>query len=1447
MKKKLFIFIFMILTFFLSVSTIFAEEKEEEKTVQITKALEGQSLFDYLYESGIDFTKVTKVFFVDTTKTVDKYEVYLDISEEKNKSIMAGVSGEVLYIQSNGKLLLNENSSSFFSAVNQGEIIREIAGLENIDTSKVTNMDYMFNNLYLDELDLSSFNTSNVTSVYSMFSSLNTKKLILTNFDTTKVKDMSFMFSNLYITDNLDLSSFNTTNVENMSHMFSFAYIEKELNLSSFDTSNVSNMSNMFCNIDIKSLDLSSFNTSKVITMERMFGQLPEIKELNISNFDTSNVVNMEYMFYSSKAITNLDLKNLNTSNVTSMFAMFGDMKSLSTLDLSGIDTSNVTNMTGMFSGLEKITSLNLSSFDTSKVTDMTMMFSGMKSITQLDLSNFNTARVTSMIQMFMNCSSLQEIVLSNFDTSRVTNMSHMFYGDYSLKELDLSSFVITKRTSTDYMLSNTYLLELITYDGAGKVSLSNSLFNVNDGVEYSEIESLPKGTKLAIAYEIVLNQDNCEENCNQYHTAYYKEKYGELPVLTRTGYAFLGWFNNKGELITKDTICLGDTSLTAKWEKTSYVVSWKNDDGKLLETDENVEPGTIPTYNGKTPTKEKDAQYTYTFAGWDKEISSVTEDVTYTATYEKTLNEYTVTWIDGDGKTCLTAQFKYGETPDYEFITGKSSTPEYHYIFIGWDKEYTPVTSDQTYTALFREEKNTYVITWKNADGTILEKDEKVEYGTTPSYDGEIPTKDNDGDYKYTFAGWDKELAEVTENITYTAVYTSSELKTHLASAVEGQSIFEYLQKQGMDLSNIKYLEFIDTAKTDERYDVYLDISENKDGSIKAGIDGEILYIQSEGRIELYPNSSYLFANNDKIEKIEGLENIDTSNVINMRRMFADDLNLKELDLSTFDTSNVTNMDSMFCYDTNLYKLNISNFDTSKVTEMEFMFSTTSKLKNIDVSNFETSNATDMSFMFIYSGVENLDVSNFNTSNVTNMAGMFGSMESISTLDLSNFDTSNVTNMYAMFGTWEDNNSKLKSIDLSSFDTSNVTDMGRMFACLKNLESLDLSNFDTTKVTNMINMFDHLLSLDVLDLSSFNIYSNPNLTLYNDNYEIITPNYIGPNIKIEIYGTYYDRDYNAYSKLDSETPIRSSLKTVTKYKLYSFDEEIGELLVRAKEKITLPILEKAGYEFLGWYKSNELITSDIVNDNAEYFGSNDYIILNAKWEINEYTVTWKNEDGSILKTDTVEYGTIPKYSGNTPTKKEDSKYTYTFDKWDKELTEVKENITYTAVFKASPKSDTPTEPEEPDQRKEPDFTKVKGNFNSKEQLIRDIPSGLSVSDLYTTIINNSSIVIYNTKGSEMYSSMNTKNPNEIIKTGYFLTYIDATNKTVKVILSVGGDVNGDGEITPLDYVRIKNHIMETSIIKDKAQIAAADYNNDGQISPLDYVKVKNYIMNGGN
>ena len=212
-------------------------------------------------------------------------------------------------------------------------------------------------------------------------------------------------------------------------------------------------------------------------------------------------------------------------------------------------------------------------------------------------------------------------------------------------------------------------------------------------------------------------------------------------------------------------------------------------------------------------------------------------------------------------------------------------------------------------------------------------------------------------------------------------------------------------------------------------------------------------------------------------------LSALDTSEVTDMRYMFAGCSSLTSLDLSNFDTSKVTDMRYMFAGCSSLTSLDLSNFDTSEVTDMNSMFGGCSGLTNLDVSKFDTSQVTNMSDMF--EGCESLtslDVSKFNTSKVTNMSAMFYDCNSLTSLDLRNFDTSNVTDMSAMFNGYN----SLTNLDVSKFDTSNVTNMGTMFSGCRNLTSLDVSNFDTSKVTRMGSMFYNCSSLTSLDLSNF-------------------------------------------------------------------------------------------------------------------------------------------------------------------------------------------------------------------------------------------------------------------------------------------------------------------------------------------------------------------------
>ena len=228
--------------------------------------------------------------------------------------------------------------------------------------------------------------------------------------------------------------------------------------------------------------------------------------------------------------------------------------------------------------------------------------------------------------------------------------------------------------------------------------------------------------------------------------------------------------------------------------------------------------------------------------------------------------------------------------------------------------------------------------------------------------------------------------------------------------------------------------------------------------------------------------NLANFFSEMENLTKIDGLDNLNTSNVTDMSWMFYGCHSLTSLDLSKFNTSNVTSMWGMFqgCY--SLTNLDLSNFNTANVTNMYNMFSNCIALTSLDLSSFNTSNVTNMSFMFTQcKSLQNLDVSHFNTEKVTNMWCMFQHCDALTSLDVSNFDTFNVKEMSGMFFSCE----SLTTLNLSNFNTSNVIRMDDMFGYCRKLFTLDLSNFNTDNVTDISNMFRNCTSLRTIYVSN--------------------------------------------------------------------------------------------------------------------------------------------------------------------------------------------------------------------------------------------------------------------------------------------------------------------------------------------------------------------------
>ncbi len=109
------------------------------------------------------------------------------------------------------------------------------------------------------------------------------------------------------------------------------------------------------------------------------------------------------------------------------------------------------------------------------------------------------------------------------------------------------------------------------------------------------------------------------------------------------------------------------------------YTVKFVDEDGTELQSTVYA-CGETPVYTGETPVKEATAENTYTFAGWTPDIVPVDADATYTAVYDVTVNEYSVTFVTNGGTEIPPVQVAYGEP-----VTEPEAPEKKSFAFAGW------------------------------------------------------------------------------------------------------------------------------------------------------------------------------------------------------------------------------------------------------------------------------------------------------------------------------------------------------------------------------------------------------------------------------------------------------------------------------------------------------------------------------------------------------------------------------------------------------------------------------------------------------------------------------------------------------------------------------------------------------------------------------------------
>lgn len=278
--------------------------------------------------------------------------------------------------------------------------------------------------------------------------------------------------------------------------------------------------------------------------------------------------------------------------------------------------------------------------------------------------------------------------------------------------------------------------------------------------------------------------------------------KIKSLPILDKEGWVFDGWYKDEActDKYNNNTTLNEDVTVYGKYQIAVYVVTFHNDDGSVLQMFTEVEHGTDMTTVYTTIPSKTDKRFTYTFKNWidsagkEIDLSNIISNVSAYANYDKVEIDYSLTInnqstggiinvtrndipVTEQDKLHFGDELKisYIETDGYEmeqFVVRGATLNGDKYIVNG-DVTINYSESVNKFSVIFYDENKT----------TVLHTINNLEYGDAAVYPN-IPTKQSDGAYSYTFAGWTDingnivNLNYITGNLEVYVSYTAEQIE---------------------------------------------------------------------------------------------------------------------------------------------------------------------------------------------------------------------------------------------------------------------------------------------------------------------------------------------------------------------------------------------------------------------------------------------------------------------------------------------------------------------------------------------------------------------------------------------------------------------------------------------------------------------------------------------
>ena len=192
-----------------------------------------------------------------------------------------------------------------------------------------------------------------------------------------------------------------------------------------------------------------------------------------------------------------------------------------------------------------------------------------------------------------------------------------------------------------------------------------------------------------ANTYTVIFDKNGGNTPSKTIMSVTYDSTYGTLATVTRTGYTFIGWFDNENEgrkiEATSKVNTTNDHILYAHWAPNNYSVTFDPNGGDELES-----PTKIVTYDEVYGDLPEPTRTGYTFIGWfdnENERRKIEATSKVSTTNDHTLyahwapNNYTVTFIFDNGAAPETRTLAYNESIIYP------EEPQMPwFIFDGWD-----------------------------------------------------------------------------------------------------------------------------------------------------------------------------------------------------------------------------------------------------------------------------------------------------------------------------------------------------------------------------------------------------------------------------------------------------------------------------------------------------------------------------------------------------------------------------------------------------------------------------------------------------------------------------------------------------------------------------------------------------------------------------------------